>query len=128
MMIGDILRSNGEILSIEQIQTRWDVPCNFLLHLSLKKKLQQIITQKNVIYSCVNPRMSYTLHDIGIGNSGNKNTYFNINADNAELFQEIKDKWDTSFNEDIFLSTIQSSFKNAKNSLLQHTNIAINLN
>ena len=46
MMIGDILGYNGEILSIEQIQLRWDVPCNFLLHLSLKKKLQQTITQK----------------------------------------------------------------------------------
>ena len=46
MMIGDILGTDGKILSIDQIQQRWDVPCYFLLHLSLKKKIQQIVTQK----------------------------------------------------------------------------------
>ena len=125
VMIGDILGSNGEILNIEQIQTRWDVPCNFLLHLTLKKKLQQIITRKNIIYSITHPRMSYTLHDIEIGNKGNKNTYFNINTDNVYLILEIQEKWATSFNEDIFISTIQNSFKNAKKfstSAYQHFN------
>ena len=44
--IGDILDKNGDILSIEDIQSTWHVTCNFLLHLSLKKKIQLIITQK----------------------------------------------------------------------------------
>ena len=113
-MIGDILGTDGKILSIDLIQQRWDVPCNFLLHLSLKKKIQQIVSQKNIVYSSMNPRMSYILHDIGIGNSGNQNTYFDINSDNDNIVNDIKDKWATSFNEDIFPSTIHRSFKNAK--------------
>ena len=124
MMIGDILDKDGVLLDIEQIQRRWNVPCNFLLHLSLKKKIKQIITPGNV-YLSANPKMSYILHDIGISNKGNKNTYFNINTDKVELIQEIRDKWATSFNEDIFMSTIQNSFKNAKRfstSAYQHFN------
>ena len=125
MMIGDILGTDGKILSMDQIQHRWDVPCNFLLHLSLKMKIQQIVSQKNIVYSYMNPMMSYTLHDIGIGNSGNQNTYFNINSDNDNIVIDIRDKWANSFNEDIFPSTIHRSFKNAKQfatSAYQHLN------
>ena len=118
--------NDGVLLDIERIRRRWNVPCNILLHLSFKKKLQQIITPEN-IYLSANPKMSYILHDIGIGNNGNKNTYFNINTDNTELIQEIRVKWATSFNEDIFMSTIQNSFKNA-DFQLRLINILINLN
>ena len=75
----------------------------------------------------MNTRMSYILHDIGIGNSGNQNTYtyFNIISDNDNIVNDIKDKWATSFNGDIFPSTIHRSFKNAKHfstSEYQHFN------
>ena len=35
MMIGDNMGNDGVLLDIEQIQRRSNVPCNFLLHLSL---------------------------------------------------------------------------------------------
>ena len=35
--VGDILDENGDIQSKDYIQSTWNVTCNFLLYLSLKK-------------------------------------------------------------------------------------------
>ena len=48
--IGDLVDENGEIRSMEYIQSKWDIKSDFLLHLRLKKKIQLLTTQQNKTY------------------------------------------------------------------------------
>ena len=73
-----------------------------------------IITQINMIFLHVHPQLSQFLRDIEISHKGNKKVHFNTLKDNFTLLSDVKDKWCDSFNEEIFTSTIQISFKNAK--------------
>ena len=44
--IGNIIDENGDILSIANIQSNWNITCDFLLHLSLKKRSNSSFTRK----------------------------------------------------------------------------------
>ena len=112
--IGDILHKNGEIFSIADIQSTWDIKCNFLLHMSLTNKIRLILPQKDKFYPNLHPKLSHILYDIEIGNKGNKNIYHNTLRDQLDIISDTKDKWSNSFNEEIGNDTVQKSFKTAK--------------
>ena len=43
--VGDILDENGDIQGKDYIQSTWNVTCNFLLYLSLKKKFNSLLVR-----------------------------------------------------------------------------------
>ena len=47
--IGDLVNNEGEMWSVVDIYSKWNIDCNSLLHLSLKKKIQNV---------CYNQRIS----------------------------------------------------------------------
>ena len=112
--LGDIVDENGEIQSMEYIQTKWNVKSDFLLHLRLKKKIQLLTSQQNKTYVCIFPQLSHILHLIEIGNKGNKNIYFNILGKDPYCMNTIKEKWSEHLNDEINTKTLLASFKNAK--------------
>ena len=112
--IGDILHENGEVFSIAEFQLIWDIKCNFLLHMSLTNKIRLILPSKDKFYSNPHPKLSHILHDIEIGNKGNKNIYHNTLIDQLDIVSDIKNKWCNSFNEEIGDDTVQKAFKVAK--------------
>ena len=112
--LGDIVDENGEIQSMEYIQTKWNVKSDFLLHLRLKKKIQLLTCQQNKAYVCIFPQLSHILHHIEIGNKGNKNIYFNILGKDPYCINIIKEKWSEHLNDEINTKTLQAYFKNAK--------------
>ena len=43
--IGDILYENGDVFTIADIKAKWNITCEFLLHLGLKKKSNRLSIQ-----------------------------------------------------------------------------------
>ena len=114
MTIGDILGTDGELRSAENIKMTWKVKCDFLLHMRLKNKIKLIFQHKNRSNENSHPQMSHLLYGIDICNRGNKNTYINIMGKDFSV-DAIKDKWCERLNDEISINTIQNAFKNTKN-------------
>ena len=112
--IGDIIDIHGNILSRQTIEKVWNINCNFLFYLRLKKKIQNSMFQYKVHNSYKRPQLSHVLYRIDMGNGNNKNVYSNIIGRNTNNVCIIKDKWSESFNDDILLNTVQTSFTNTR--------------
>ena len=112
--IGDITDENGEVRSIEYIQQNWNITCDFLLHLKLRKKIKIITKNMKSKNQHIFPPLSHILHFIEISNKGNKNTYYNILGKDPTIISILKDKWEEHLNEEVNTKTLQTSFKNAK--------------
>ena len=112
--IGDILDDNGNMLDRNQIQTRWNVICDFLLHSNLKRKINIICQQAFPDRIKIFPQMSHILYDIEIGNKGNKNVYFNILGKDSTILHTLSNKWSETLNDNINIELLAISFKNSK--------------
>ena len=116
--IGDILGEDGELRSMDDIISTWNVKCDFLLHMRLNNKIKNFIKQKTSKDSCIFPQLSHVLYNIEISNKGNKNTYINIMSKDHFSVSNLKDKWSERLNEDITINTLQMAFKIAKKTTL----------
>ena len=114
MTIGDILDINGTILSKQEIEQKWNVNCNFLFYMRLKKQVQKLMSQYNVHGLCSKPQLSHVLYKIDLGSDNNKNVYSYITGRDTNIVCNIKEKWSETLNDDIPLSTVQLSLTNAK--------------
>ena len=114
MTIGDIVDDIGTILSKKAIEQMWNVKCNFLFYLRLKKQVQNMMSRYNIQGMCTRPQVSHILYKIDMGSEDNKNVYSNIVGRDTNIVCTIKEKCCESLNDDILLSTVQSSLKNAK--------------
>ena len=112
--IGDIVDINGTILSKQEIEQMWNVNCNFLFYMRLKKQVQNLMSQYNVHGLCSRPQLSHILYKIDLGSDDNKNVYSNIVGRDTNIVCNIKEKWSETLNDDILLSTVQLSLTNAK--------------
>ena len=114
--IGDILDNQGNIWSIEEIFQKWKIKCDFLLHLSLKKRIQNLLLNQNMENIHVSPQLPYVLHCLEIGNKGNKNVYYNsLKRDSLQLV-DLSEKWGEAMNEDFNVKRLNLSFEMAKKS------------
>ena len=126
MYIGDLLDENGKLLTLEYINNRLQLKCDFLLYNRLKRKIigvigNNLISQQDNIH----PRMPFILYIIEPGQKGNKNAYFSKQASDLYVLSDLQGKWSQKLNDEIRLDTISNSFKNAKKispSVYQHFN------
>ena len=122
--IGDLLDDNGEILSIDHIHNIMHLNCNFLLYNRIRKKIQLLIGNSQILESNnIRPRLPYILYIIEACTQGNKNTYFNSLPAIRNTMVNLQNKWSERLNDDIRIDTISNSFKNTKKycpSVYQH--------
>ena len=114
MTIGDVIDKNGNILDKQTIERTWNVNCNFLFYLRLKKQIQSIMRQYNIHGSCMRPQISHILYKVDMGNEGNRNVYTNIVGKDPNIVCVVRDKWSETLNDEVPLITIQSSLVNAR--------------
>ena len=130
MTIGDIIDINGTILSRQVIEQTWNVNCNFLFYLRLKKQIQNIMTVYRIHGICIKPQVSHILYKIDMGNDDNKNVYSNIVGRDINNVCAIRDKWSESLNEELPITYLyyKRRLQMQKNSLQQYTSITTNSN
>ena len=127
--IGDLLDDNGEIVSIDHIQSIMHLNCNFLLFNRIRKKIQLIIGNSQIVESNnLTRRLPYILYIIDASTKGNKNTYFNSFPVIRNTMVNLQNKWSERLNDDIRIDTISNSFKTPKNTVHQYTNILFSTN
>ena len=121
--INDLMDEDGDILSREDIASKWNVECNFLLHFKLKKKINAICRSQINMFPNPLPQMSHILYKVEIGNKGNKNIYYNSLGKNLTEIVTLTEKWSHTLNLDIDTQMLHTAFKVAKNhspSVYQH--------
>ena len=78
LTIGDIVDTECNVLSKETIEQKWNINCNFLFYLRLKKQIQSIMIQYNVHGLCSRPQASHILYRVDMGSEDNKNVYSSL--------------------------------------------------
>ena len=114
LTIGDIVDTECNVLSKETIEQKWNINCNFLFYLRLKKQIQSIMIHYNVHGLCSRPQASHILYRVDMGSDNNKNVYSSLVGSDISITGTIRDKWSESLNDEVSLSEIQSASKNAK--------------
>ena len=125
LTIGDMLDTEGQTYSIEYIQNILQLNCDFLLYNRLKKRIQLVMGNSQILpQDNIRTRLPFILYIIEIGIKGNENTYFNSQATGSNILIELQRKWSKKLNDDVRLDTLSNSFKNAKKyspSVYQHS-------
>ena len=112
--ICDLMDEDGDIMSVEDISSKWNIECNFLLHFNLKEKNNNICQNQRNLSLNTSPQMSHILHEVKIGNKGNKNIYYNSLGTNHLPIVTLKEKWSQTLKEEISTHRLSIAFKTAK--------------
>ena len=112
--IGDLIGEDGVIMSREDIQARWNIECNFLLHFKLKQKIDTICYNQRDAFPKQFPQMSHILYTTEICNKGNKNIYYNSLDKNPQPLVTLKEKWSHILTEEVSIQILHTAFKTAK--------------
>ena len=112
--ICDLMDEDGDIMSVEDISSKWNIECNVLLHFNLKEKINNICQNQRNLSLNASPQMSHILHEVKIGNKGNKNIYYNSLGINHLPIVTLKEKWSQTLNEEISTHRLSIAFKTAK--------------
>ena len=76
--IGDIIDTKGHILSLTDIKDNFNVSCDFLSYIKLKKGVKQLLGTGTRYKSIKQfPQLHYVFHILELSTKGNKNIYHN---------------------------------------------------
>ena len=78
--IGDIIHTNGNILSLPEMKNRYNFSINFLNYFTVKKVLQNFITlyQQSNTFGFQRPFIPFHIKDLLLPGSGHKSVYFQL--------------------------------------------------
>ena len=112
--IYDLIDDKGVILSMKDMNSKWNIECNFLLYFKLKEKISNICQNQRNLFLNTAPQMSHILYEVEVCNKGNKNIYYNSLGVNHQPIAALQEKWCQNLNEEISFHIISMAFKTAK--------------
>ena len=103
LYVGDLIDNSGSILSIEEINTKFNLSINFLEYFQVRLSVNKFISKnkKSDIFNYIKPVLPSHVKILFFTKKGSKKTYNIVNNNTEILHLKFKNKWSDDLNENI---------------------------